>query len=102
MDDVLASVERSWASRAWRSNRPSVGGTLDSKEFWPFYERAQEMKPSQLLFGTDYPQEIRSGQLIADYLKQISTLGLPEEDLNRILSGNGKGLLGLLQAARAS
>jgi predicted TIM-barrel fold metal-dependent hydrolase len=53
-----------------------------------------EMRPSQVLFGTDYPQEIRSGQVVAKYLDQIRGLGLPKEDLNLILSENGKKLLG--------
>ena len=54
-----------------------------------------EMKPAQIVFGTDYPQEIRSGQVIADYLEQMRHLDLPEEDLNRILCENSKKLLGL-------
>ncbi len=54
-----------------------------------------EMKPSQILFGTDYPQEIRSGELVADYLDKIRSLSLPAEDIDRILCENGKELLGI-------
>ncbi|MCL5959233.1 MAG: amidohydrolase [Chloroflexi bacterium] len=54
-----------------------------------------EMKPSQILFGTDYPQEIRNGRLIGGYLEQIRGLGLSEDDLNKIMSENGRRLLGV-------
>lgn len=52
-----------------------------------------EMKPEQILFGTDYPQEIRSGELVASYLEQIRGLTLPKEDIDRILCENGRSLL---------
>jgi predicted TIM-barrel fold metal-dependent hydrolase len=54
-----------------------------------------EMRPEQVLFGTDYPQEIRSGQLVGEFLGSIRGMDQPAEVIEKILSGNGKQLLGV-------
>ena len=51
--------------------------------------------PSQILFGTDYPQEIRTGEGKRDMVRAIQTMDLPAADRDAILSGNAARLLGL-------
>ncbi len=47
----------------------------------------------RMLFGTDYPQEIREGGQIASFVKEIRNLPLSQKQINGILSENGKKLL---------
>ena len=54
-----------------------------------------EIPASQLLFGTDYPQEIREGKKIRDFVAGIRTLPLPAQAIQGLFSENGRGLLGL-------
>lgn len=54
-----------------------------------------EMKPSQLLFGTDYPQEIRSGQAVKAFIDDIRGMPMLQPDIEGILAGNGRRLLGV-------
>ena len=44
--------------------------------------------PSQILFGTDYPQEIRTGEGKRDFVRALQTMDLPLADREAILSGN--------------
>ncbi len=44
-----------------------------------------ELPPSRIVFGTDYPQEIRSKEAVRDYVNAIRALG---KDGTQILSGN--------------
>ena len=54
-----------------------------------------EMKPSQLLFGDDYPAEVRSAEVTKAFVENIRKLDISPEDINGILAENGKKLLGL-------
>ncbi len=54
-----------------------------------------EIPASQLLFGTDYPQEIREGKKIRDFVAGIQSLPLPGAAVKGILGENGRGLLGV-------
>ncbi len=54
-----------------------------------------EIPARQLLFGTDYPQEIREGKKVRDFVAGIRTLSLPGETIQGILGEHGRGLLGL-------
>ena len=54
-----------------------------------------EIPARQLLFGTDYPQEIREGRKVKDFVAGLRTLPLPAETIQGILSENGRALLGL-------
>ena len=51
--------------------------------------------PSQVLFGTDYPQELRTGEEKRDFVRAIQTIDLPAADRKAILGGNAARLLGL-------
>ncbi|MDP2659218.1 MAG: amidohydrolase family protein, partial [Dehalococcoidia bacterium] len=54
-----------------------------------------EMKPSQILFGTDYPQEIRSGTEVRAFIDDIRRMPIPQPDIEGILAENGRRLLGV-------
>jgi predicted TIM-barrel fold metal-dependent hydrolase len=54
-----------------------------------------EIPASQLLFGTDYPQEIREGKKIRDFVAGIRSLPLPAPAVKGLLGENGRPLLGL-------
>jgi len=52
-----------------------------------------EMKPKNIVFGTDYPQEIRHGAQIERYVRDIKELPLSQGEIKGILGENGKRLL---------
>lgn len=52
-----------------------------------------EIKPQSIVFGTDYPQEIRDETQIEKFVKDIQNLTIPKQDIENILSGNGRRLL---------
>jgi predicted TIM-barrel fold metal-dependent hydrolase len=52
-----------------------------------------EIKPGNLIFGTDYPQEIRQGIQIKDFVREIKNLPLSPKEIDGILSENGRNLL---------
>lgn len=54
-----------------------------------------EMAPAQVLFGSDYPQEIREPSRLAAYVQDVRSLPLPASDTQAILGGNAAALLGL-------
>ena len=54
-----------------------------------------EIPARQLVFGTDYPQEIREGRKIKEFVAGIRDLALPGETIQGLLGENGRGLLGL-------
>ena len=54
-----------------------------------------ELSPKNILYGTDYPLEIREGETIRKFISDIRQLPLPKEDIESILSGNAKALLGI-------
>lgn len=51
--------------------------------------------PSQILFGTDYPQEIRTGELKRDFVRAIRAMDIAAADRDAILGGNAARLLRL-------
>ncbi|MBI3092428.1 MAG: amidohydrolase [Candidatus Tectomicrobia bacterium] len=57
------------------------------------------MPPERLLFGSDYPQEITSGEGIRGYIQAISGLSLGPTVLHNILGGTAARLLKLESAA---
>ena len=52
-----------------------------------------EMKPKNIVFGTDYPQEIRDENQIERFVKDIKKLPLSPREIQGILGRNGKRLL---------
>jgi predicted TIM-barrel fold metal-dependent hydrolase len=54
-----------------------------------------EISPKNLLYGTDYPLEIREGETIKKFVDKIKGLPLSQEDVDAILGGNAKKLLGI-------
>ena len=52
-----------------------------------------EIKAENILFGTDYPQEIREGMAIKNFVKKIRDLPLTQKQIDTILGENGKKLL---------
>jgi predicted TIM-barrel fold metal-dependent hydrolase len=52
-----------------------------------------EMKPKNIVFGTDYPQEIRDENQIERFVKEIKKLPLSQRKIQGILGQNGKRLL---------
>ncbi len=54
-----------------------------------------EIPARQLLFGTDYPQEIREGKKVRDFVAGLRSLPLPPEAIQGFFNENGRGLLGL-------
>jgi predicted TIM-barrel fold metal-dependent hydrolase len=52
-----------------------------------------EIKAENILFGTDYPQEIRDGMIIKKFVREIRDLPLTRKQIDTILSENGKKLL---------
>ena len=52
-----------------------------------------EMKPKNIVFGTDYPQEIRDENQIGRFVKDIKKLPLSQREIQGILGQNGKRLL---------
>lgn len=54
-----------------------------------------ELKPQQLLLGTDYPQELRSGEAVKSFVDAIRRLDLPERAREGLLGGTAARLLKL-------
>ncbi len=52
-----------------------------------------EIKPKNILFGTDYPQEIRDEVQIENFVEDLKKLPLSQGEKNGIFSENGKKLL---------
>ena len=59
----------------------------------PVYASLLVVPPSQVLFGTDYPQEIRTGQGKRAFVQTIQAMDLPAADREAILGGNALRLL---------
>jgi predicted TIM-barrel fold metal-dependent hydrolase len=60
----------------------------------PVYASLLVVPPSQILFGTDYPQEIRSGEGKRAFVQALQTMDLPAADRDAILGDNALRLLG--------
>jgi predicted TIM-barrel fold metal-dependent hydrolase len=54
-----------------------------------------EIKPENIVFGTDYPQEIRDEKQIERFVNDIKELPLSQKEIKGIFSDNGKKLLRL-------
>jgi predicted TIM-barrel fold metal-dependent hydrolase len=52
-----------------------------------------ELKPESLLFGTDYPQEMRDGQSVKGFVEEIKKLPLSRQQIEGILGENGRKFL---------
>jgi predicted TIM-barrel fold metal-dependent hydrolase len=52
-----------------------------------------EIKPKNIVFGTDYPQEIRDETQIGNFVKDIKKLPLSQEEIKGIFSENGRKLI---------
>jgi predicted TIM-barrel fold metal-dependent hydrolase len=52
-----------------------------------------EIKPENIVFGTDFPQEIRDETQIKGFVRDIKALPLSQKEINGIFSENGKKLL---------
>src|SRR5262249_56770510 len=59
----------------------------------PVYASLLVVPPSQILFGTDYPQEIRTGESKRAFVQALQTMDLPAADREAILGGNALRLL---------
>jgi predicted TIM-barrel fold metal-dependent hydrolase len=54
-----------------------------------------EIKSKNIVFGTDYPQEIRDEAQIERFIRDIKALPLSQQEIKSILGENGKKLLKL-------
>jgi len=52
-----------------------------------------EIKPKNIVFGTDYPQEIRDDVQVERFVKEVKALPLSQEEMKGILGENGRRLL---------
>ena len=52
-----------------------------------------ELPATRLVFGTDYPQEIRDAKTMAKFVADIRESGLPHEVIDGILGNNGAHLI---------
>ncbi len=50
---------------------------------------------SNILFGTDYPQEIRGQDKVKAFVEALKALELPQEQVDAILGGNAARIVGL-------
>lgn len=55
-----------------------------------------ELKPCQLVFGSDYPQEIRTEGTMRQFVDGIRNMDISSEDKLRILEKNGEKILGMV------
>jgi len=54
-----------------------------------------EVSPSRLLFGTDYPLEIREGETVRRFIGKIRELPLGRAEIDGILGENARELIGV-------
>lgn len=52
-----------------------------------------EIPADRIVFGTDYPQEIREAKTMANFVRELKESGLPKEVVNGILGDNGAHLI---------
>lgn len=53
-----------------------------------------ELPSSRIVFGTDYPQEIRDAETMARFVRDLKESDLPPDVINGILGDNGAHLIG--------
>jgi aminocarboxymuconate-semialdehyde decarboxylase len=49
-----------------------------------------EIKPEKILLGTDYPQEMRTGLSVKEFVEAIKTLPLSQKQIDGILGENAR------------
>ncbi len=54
-----------------------------------------KVPPTSIVFGTDYPYEIRDPQVVRDYISDFRKLPSKTAEIEAMLSGNGRKLLGI-------
>lgn len=54
-----------------------------------------EIPAGRIVFGSDYPQEIRDAASLARFIRALLDSGLARETIDGILGGNGAALLGM-------
>ena len=54
-----------------------------------------EVSPKNILFGTDYPLEIREAETVKGFVEKIQELPLTMTEIDGILGENARGLIGL-------
>jgi len=54
-----------------------------------------EISPRNILFGTDYPLEIRDGAIVKSFVEKIRELPLSRAEIDGILGENGRALIGV-------
>ena len=52
-----------------------------------------EIEPEKILLGTDYPQEMRTGQSVKEFVEEIKKLPLAQTQIEGILGENGRKFL---------
>jgi len=55
-----------------------------------------ELKPQNILYGTEYPTEIRESSVVSKYISDIRALPLPQGDIDDLLGNNALRLLGMM------
>jgi len=55
-----------------------------------------ELKPQNILYGTDFPIEIKEGSIIKKFVDGFRALELPQGDIDDILGNNALRLLGMI------
>ena len=69
-----------------------TGGLFGSVK--AIYAALTELPSSRIVFGTDYPQEIRDAETMARFVKDLKESDLPPDVINGILGDNGAHLIG--------
>ncbi len=59
-----------------------------------------EIRPERIVFGTDYPQEIRDADKMAKFTRDLRASGLPDAVVEGILGANGAHLIAEEAATR--
>ncbi len=61
-----------------------------------------EIRPERIVFGTDYPQEIRDAEKMAKFTRDLRASGLSGDVIEGILGGNGAHLISEDAATRSA
>ena len=61
----------------------------------PLKMALMELSPKNIVYGTDYPLEIRDKETVKKFVQDIRKLPLPQEDIDGILGNNARKLLGI-------
>lgn len=85
---------------AKRPFREYLDGLLfDTGGIWgdinPVKATLLELSPKNIVFGTDYPLEIREGETVRSFVQKIRELPLTKQEIDGILGDNGRALIGM-------